>query len=279
MRKTAQLQVALDMIEDPFVREAIQSVVLFCNSLVGKGLDSGARLSGKTFQNHDGRFSVDGEGQLTAKAFATFGSGVLQGDQGTTEVPSFWRTSVREGILEAAFGSVDLVVEGRVLGAVGFTQYDGYMLNRLDSIADTDVDPVGNTLTFVGHGLANGDSGYFQDMGLGFTLPDPLAYRTLYYVVGVTADTFQLSLTRGGAAIDITDTGGAAETFIFGAGGPGFMQVMTARVDPTGPDNDEDVVYFSAASSNESNIVRIQNGSELNLNFYRVLIFYTDDLT
>lgn len=67
-------------------------------------------------------------------------------------------------------------------------------------------DVTANTITSSGHGLAN-------DMRVGVynvlaeTLPAGLTEGTLYFVVGAATDTFQLSLTSGGAAVDITGQG------------------------------------------------------------------------
>ena len=60
-----------------------------------------------------------------------------------------------------------------------------------------------NTIILEGHGLANGQNVVFY----GGTPPIGLTEGTVYFVVGVTPgdpDTFQVSLTSGGAAIDIT---------------------------------------------------------------------------
>lgn len=60
------------------------------------------------------------------------------------------------------------------------------------------------------HGLSNGDA---LTLTTSDTLPDPLAVDTVYYVVSKTTDTFKLSATSGGAAIDITDTGTGLHKF------------------------------------------------------------------
>lgn len=59
-------------------------------------------------------------------------------------------------------------------------------------------------LTSTGHGLSNGDRVMVYS---GTTLPAPLAANTVYFVVNKTTDTFKLSLTSGGSAIDLTDNG------------------------------------------------------------------------
>lgn len=59
-------------------------------------------------------------------------------------------------------------------------------------------------LTSTAHGLANGDRVFvFSDT----TLPAPLSAPTVYFVVEKTTDTFKLSLTTGGTAVNLTDNG------------------------------------------------------------------------
>jgi hypothetical protein len=64
--------------------------------------------------------------------------------------------------------------------------------------------------TSLGHELANNDSVHVSNMG--GALPAGLSAGTTYYVVGVQPDTFQLSATMGGAAINITDAGTGTHT-------------------------------------------------------------------
>lgn len=58
-------------------------------------------------------------------------------------------------------------------------------------------------VTCVAHGFVNGDDITFQTTG---ALPTGLAQNTVYYVVNKTDDTFQVSLTVGGAAINTSGT-------------------------------------------------------------------------
>lgn len=71
---------------------------------------------------------------------------------------------------------------------------------------DYQVDVTNNRILAEGHTLANGNNVVF----FGGTPPTGLTEGTVYFVVGVTAsdpDYFQVSLTSGGAAIDITGIG------------------------------------------------------------------------
>lgn len=58
-------------------------------------------------------------------------------------------------------------------------------------------------VTLVGHGFAAGTKIKFD----GDTAPEGISFGTAYYVLSNTADTFKLSATEGGSAIDITSDG------------------------------------------------------------------------
>lgn len=61
------------------------------------------------------------------------------------------------------------------------------------------------TITATAHGLSDGNKVLvFTDGG---TLPGGLAEETEYYIIGSTANTFQLSTTSGGSAINLTTDG------------------------------------------------------------------------
>lgn len=63
-----------------------------------------------------------------------------------------------------------------------------------------------NVITATGHNYVNGTRLNVLLASAG-TLPSPLAPNTTYYARDCATDTLKLSLTDGGAAIDITDTG------------------------------------------------------------------------
>jgi hypothetical protein len=82
------------------------------------------------------------------------------------------------------------------------------------------------TLGYTAHGLANGVIVYVTTSG---TLPSPLAVDTPYFVVNTAADTFKLSLTQGGAAIDLTTQDGTSTTNVHS----GMMKAWTVSTDDT----------------------------------------------
>jgi len=67
-------------------------------------------------------------------------------------------------------------------------------------------DVTANTISSSAHGLVNTDRVMLFNV-LAESLPTGLTEGTIYFVVGAATDTFQVSLTSGGAAIDITAVG------------------------------------------------------------------------
>ena len=105
----------------------------------------------------------------------------------------------------------------------------GASARRAFSVDAADV--TANTITSAGHGLVNGNS-VLVWATIGAALPTGLAEDTEYFVVGAATDTFQLSATLGGAAINITAIGdGDVQKFtpeVFAA--QGTYQVSTFTV-------------------------------------------------
>ena len=74
-----------------------------------------------------------------------------------------------------------------------------------------------DTITFTAHGLVNDDVvSFVGNMPTGITGNVTVAPKqTLYWVVNKTANTYQLSLTRAGAVVDITGTTFAGTTTVY----------------------------------------------------------------
>jgi hypothetical protein len=70
----------------------------------------------------------------------------------------------------------------------------------------TVITAVGDAISSNGHGLANTNRVFVAPVA-GEALPAGLSATVLYFVVGAATDSFQLSLTSGGAAVDITTLG------------------------------------------------------------------------
>ena len=67
-------------------------------------------------------------------------------------------------------------------------------------------DLAGDTIRSPGHGFANDDRVAFEAEDVG-SLPTGISAGTLYWVVNTATDTFKVSTSQGGGAVDITAVG------------------------------------------------------------------------
>lgn len=77
------------------------------------------------------------------------------------------------------------------------------------TFSSSDVNTGTDTITEVAHGLENGDTVYISSV----SAPGGLDAGRNYFVVNKTDDTFQLALTSGGSAVNITSGGSGTMTF------------------------------------------------------------------
>lgn len=105
------------------------------------------------------------------------------------------------GSTVVALAYYDAVSAGNLLGVFPYGSA-GQVLDGVATVTAAD------TFTSNVHGLA-ADDRVFVAAVAGETLPAGLSATTLYYVraTGLTADTFTLATTSGGAAVDVTDAG------------------------------------------------------------------------
>lgn len=90
----------------------------------------------------------------------------------------------------------------RWVGVWGGGTFKAYSPNA-GSPREFQVDITGNDVSVPGHGYANDDKIVFY----GGSIPTPLTEGTIYFVSGATTDTFTVSPTAGGTAIDLTGAG------------------------------------------------------------------------
>lgn len=98
--------------------------------------------------------------------------------------------------------------------------YSGYIRTRLENkdvtltfnstLRRCTVDPSANLITCNSHGLVNDDNVVFYTTG---DYPGALDTTSTKYVISATANTFQVSTSSGGAAIDITSAGEGDQYF------------------------------------------------------------------
>lgn len=67
------------------------------------------------------------------------------------------------------------------------------------------VDPATDTFTSTAHGKSNNDRVMIKNEN--GNMPGGVTATTVYYVIGATANTFQISATEGGAAVNVTSAG------------------------------------------------------------------------
>jgi len=80
------------------------------------------------------------------------------------------------------------------------------------NVLTSGVNTATETITSSSHGFSNGDIvSYFSNGGSAI---GGLVNETEYFVVGATANTFQVSSTSGGSAINLTSTGNSAQAFL-----------------------------------------------------------------
>lgn len=123
----------------------------------------------------------------------------------------------RDATFQAALYQSDKLIacgltSGDVVRFKVWTTADAAPAIDIDSIALSSAtftaDHATDTLTSAAHGLANGDR-----VVLSGTLPTGLLTTRYYYVVSTATNTFKLSLTSGGSAIDFSSNGSGTLTW------------------------------------------------------------------
>jgi hypothetical protein len=128
-----------------------------------------------------------------------------------------------EWALNKTYGS-DIVADGDFSAATGWTVGANWAVtggvglytrtvHTIDATNAAVVDIATDTITVTGHGLSNGDQVLYT-VSAGQTDIGGLTSGTTYYIIGATANTFQLAATSGGTAITLTALGtGTTDTF------------------------------------------------------------------
>jgi hypothetical protein len=105
--------------------------------------------------------------------------------------------------IEASYDTVTVTGDLILFGLETLNGGRGYV-GPIDGTSASVVNLTANTFTLTGHGLTNADKVVYHNGG--GTSITGLTSGTMYFVVGVSGADFQLSLTSGGAAIDISGT-------------------------------------------------------------------------
>ena len=84
-------------------------------------------------------------------------------------------------------------------------EYDYATTSKTGTFTDSEVSVANDTITISDHGFQNNDTVRLTSTG---TLPTGLSDSTTYYVISATKDTFQVSTSAGGSAVNITAASG-----------------------------------------------------------------------
>lgn len=122
-------------------------------------------------------------------------------------------TEIIQKDVVVATGSVEIPPPISDFFAMGI----GYRVNGVQRVLITSLigieftsDFTTDTLTSANHGLSNGDALVLTSTGI---LPAGLDTITIYYVVSAGSNTFKLSSTSGGSAVNLTDDGSGVHYF------------------------------------------------------------------
>lgn len=157
--------------------------------------------SGKAVITHIGAFPDLGVTEVSGGSYARQAITWTAAASGVTDNSAQLSVPIPASTTVQALGFFDALTAGNILGywPIGSA---GQILKGV-AVVDTIAN---DTLLSRGHGLANTDRVLVWAVA-GESLPTGLSATTLYFVVGATTDGFQLSLTSGGAAVDITALG------------------------------------------------------------------------
>lgn len=143
------------------------------------------------------------------------------GSEATGGSPAYARQAVTWGAASGATktntGSLTFDVPAGTYGFFCFfnassgntNNYRGYapINGTVRGFATVDTTLTNDQFLSPGHGLSNTDRVMLFNV-LGTTLPTGVSEGTVYFVVNAATDTFKVSTTSGGAAVDLTAVGG-----------------------------------------------------------------------
>lgn len=140
-----------------------------------------------------------------------------------------------------------------------------------------------NTVNWTAHGLTAAAHGVIFS-NAGGSLPSGLVARQYYYVVNVTANTFQLALTPGGAPIALTTTGsgtttasGCVRSLIDPVAGTGSLDVLVAAAFSAGMEVLFDCTGVPTWMSTDGTTKNRPTAQSYVLSFLQFLKKYYDD--
>ncbi len=145
-----------------------------------------------TAYSSSGASEVTGGSPAYARKAATFAAAAA-GSKASSNAPVF---DVPAATIVRFIGFWDAVTVGNFKGMVANGASVAGGVGEFEFWVDT----IAETINHIAHGLLNDDKVVFYNG----TAPGGLTEGTVYFVVNKTADNFQVALTLGGAAINLT---------------------------------------------------------------------------
>lgn len=148
-----------------------------------------------------------------------------------------------------------LKCDGSAYAIASYGNLAAYLRPKIGSVTITVASP--GVFTCTAHALVPGDRVYLTTSG---ALPTGLATYTVYYVIasGLTANTFQLSATAGGAAIVTSGTQSGTHSLYFSPYEAGAVSSVNFKV----PDNGDYVISALKSGSAEFGSVGSKYGAK-----------------
>jgi hypothetical protein len=173
---------------------------------------AGGELSPEMFGRIDDVKFQTGAAKL--RNFIAMPQGPAENRPGTSFVRAVKNSAKRTRLIPFTYSTTQTMVLELGDGYIRFHTQGATLLVGTPSAFSTTktitaVDIATETVTSNAHGYANGTP---IQIAATTTIPAGLSALTTYYVVGATTNTFQFSLTVGGAAIDITSAGAGTIT-------------------------------------------------------------------
>ena len=167
-----------------------------CSSLQTAALDrAGLGATGVTLAYTSCKFSQTGLEYIFSKlGRGTSSSLDIQLNWGTVTATTITLSKTTAGGLTAASVNTTGVTTGMQVTGTGTPSTTAIAVTMTD---------VGDTVNLTAHGLSNSDEVSFATV----VTTTGILINTVYFVVGATANTFQVSLTAGGAAINLVTNG------------------------------------------------------------------------
>jgi hypothetical protein len=152
---------------------------------------------------HSGRPGDTGANEISGGGYARQAVTLTAASGGASENSAAVSFSNMPAVTVVAFGLWDASTAGNLLAWGWLQPSGGYQ--KLFVVRSADL--ASDDITSPSHGLAANDRVVFESL-LEQSLPTGLSMGTVYFVTGTPAtDTFRVSTTQGGSAVDITAVG------------------------------------------------------------------------